>query len=151
MIGTGVGLLSGDLNRAIALLTLDLGTGIRVSVPTSILSALTYAARNGVLIRSGRAIEILARIDTVVFDKTGTLTIGHAGINDVAVINDSFTSDELLVLAATAEQRLTHPIAEAIVHCANHRGLTLKTCDERRISRIHCSIPLIGVYRYGYN
>lgn len=130
MIGTGVGLFTGDLNRAIALLTLDLGTGIRVSVPTSILSALTYAARNGVLIRSGRAIEILARIDTVIFDKTGTLTVGHAGVNDVAVMDDRFTADELLVLAATAEQRLTHPIAEAIVHCANHRGLTLKTCEE---------------------
>jgi Cu2+-exporting ATPase len=66
LIGTGVGLASANLNRAIALLTLDFGTGIRVSVPTTILSALTYAARNGVLIRSGRAIEILATIDTVV-------------------------------------------------------------------------------------
>ncbi len=130
LIGTGVGVATGNLNRAIALLTLDLGTGIRVSVPTSILSALTYAARNGVLIRSGRAIELLSRIDTVVFDKTGTLTVGHAGVNDIAVVDDRFTADQLLALAATAEQRLTHPVAEAIVHCANHRGLALKTCAE---------------------
>ncbi|WP_242044449.1 heavy metal translocating P-type ATPase [Anabaena azotica] len=130
LIAGGVGLASGNMNRAVALLTLDFGTGIRVSVPTTILSVLTYAARNGVLIRSGRAIEILASIDTVVFDKTGTLTIGHAGVNDIDVMDDRFSKDDVLCLAATAEQGLTHPIAEAIVHNAKDRGLTLKECED---------------------
>lgn len=130
LIGTGVGIMSADLNRAIALLTLDFGTGIRVSVPTTILSALTYSARNGVLIRSGRAIEILATIDTIVCDKTGTLTIGHAGVNDIDVMDDRFSKDELLALAATAEQGLTHPIAEAIVHHARDKGVALKECQD---------------------
>jgi Cu2+-exporting ATPase len=130
LIGTGVGLFSGDLNRAIALLTLDFGTGIRVSVPTTILSALTYAARNGVFIRSGRAIEILSRIDTVVFDKTGTLTIGHAGVNDIKIMDHQFTYLEVLCLAASAEQGLTHPVAQAIVHHAQQQGVTLKECEE---------------------
>jgi Cu2+-exporting ATPase len=130
LIGTGVGIFSGNLNRAIALLTLDFGTGIRVSVPTTILSVLTYAARNGVLIRSGRAIEILATIDTVVCDKTGTLTIGHAGVNDIDIMDDRFTKDEVLALAASAEKGLTHPIAEAIVHHAKDRGVALKECEE---------------------
>lgn len=129
-IGAGVGLMTGDLNRAVALLTLDFGTGIRVSVPTTILSVLTYTARNGVLIRSGRAIEILARIDTVVFDKTGTLTVGHAGVNDIDIMDDRFTKDDVLCLAATAEQGLTHPIAEAIVHNARDKGIELKECEE---------------------
>lgn len=130
LIGTGVGLVTGDINRAVALLTLDFGTGIRVSVPTTILSALTYAARNGVFIRSGRAIEILSRIDTVVFDKTGTLTIGHAGVTDIKVMDEQFTSTEILALAATAEQGLTHPVAEAIVRQARETEVELKTCDE---------------------
>ena len=130
LIGAGVGIMSADLNRAVALLTLDFGTGIRVSVPTTILSALTYTARNGVLIRSGRAIEILSRIDTVVFDKTGTLTIGHAGVNDIDIMDDRFTKDDVLCLAATAEQGLTHPIAEAIVHNAKDKGIELKECEE---------------------
>ncbi|HEY9800573.1 MAG TPA: heavy metal translocating P-type ATPase [Leptolyngbyaceae cyanobacterium] len=130
LIAGGVGLASGNMNRAVALLTLDFGTGIRVSVPTTILSVLTYAARNGVLIRSGRAIEILASIDTVVFDKTGTLTIGHAGVNDIDIMDNRFSKDDVLCLAATAEQGLTHPIAEAIVHNAKDRGLTLKECEE---------------------
>ncbi len=124
-----VGILSNDLNRAIALLTLDIGTGIRVSVPTTILSALTYAARNGVLIRSGRAIEFLAKIDTVVFDKTGTLTQGHAGITAIEVLHPQLSESEILALAATAEQGLTHPIAEAIVRHAREGNLPLYECD----------------------
>lgn len=124
-----VGVLSNDLNRAIALLTLDIGTGIRVSVPTTILSALTYAARNGVLIRSGRAIEFLAKIDTVVFDKTGTLTQGHAGITAVKLLHSQLSELEVLALAATAEQGLTHPIAEAIVRHAREGNLPLYDCD----------------------
>ncbi|GAP94855.1 heavy metal translocating P-type ATPase [Leptolyngbya sp. NIES-2104] len=130
LIGAGVGIFSGNLNRAVALLTLDFGTGIRVSVPTTILSVLTYAARNGVLIRSGRAIEILARIDTIVCDKTGTLTIGHAGVNDIDVMDDRFSKDEVLCFAASAEKGLTHPIAEAIVHHAKDTGVALKDCEE---------------------
>jgi heavy metal translocating P-type ATPase len=124
-----VGVLSNDLNRAIALLTLDIGTGIRISVPTTILSALTYAARNGVLIRSGRAIEFLAKIDTVVFDKTGTLTQGHAGITAVKVLHPQLSESEILAFAATAEQGLTHPIAEAIVRHAREGNLPLYDCD----------------------
>ena len=130
LIGAGVGIFSGNLNRAIALLTLDFGTGIRVSVPTTILSVLTYAARNGVLIRSGRAIEILAKIDTVVCDKTGTLTIGHAGVNDIDVMADRFSKHEILCYAASAEKGLTHPIAEAIVHHARDEKVALKECEE---------------------
>ena len=129
MVGTGVGLVTGDLNRAIALLTLDVGTGIRVSVPTAILSALTYAARNGVYIRSGRAIEILARVDTVVFDKTGTLTQGHAGITGVKLTDAGVSEIEVLTLAASAEQGLTHPVAEAIIRHAKEEGLQLKDCE----------------------
>jgi len=124
-----VGTLSGDLSRAIALLTLDLGTGIRISVPTTILSALTYAARNGVFIRSGRAIEVLAKIDTVVFDKTGTLTQGHAGITAIKSFSSQITETEILSLAATAEQGLTHPIAEAIVRHAREENAPLYDCE----------------------
>ena len=129
LTGIGVGAFSGDINRAIALLTLDIGTGIRVSVPTTILSALTFAARNGVFIRSGRAIEILARIDTVVFDKTGTLTQGHAGVTGIKLIDAGISELDVLALAATAEQGLTHPVAEAIVRHAKATNVPLYECE----------------------
>ncbi len=126
---TGVGLLSGDLNRTISLLTLDLGTGIRISVPTTIMSALTHAARSGIFIRSGRALEMLARVDTVVFDKTGTLTRGRAGVTAIILTQPHITEAELLTLAATAEQGLTHPVAEAIIRHAKSLGLTIGDCE----------------------
>lgn len=121
----GVGLASGELGRAISILTLDVGTGMRISIPTTIMSALTYAARNGVYIRSGRAIEKLAEIDTLVFDKTGTLTQGRAGVTGIQLTDDSCSAQELLSLAATAEQGLSHPVAEAIIRHAKETNTPL--------------------------
>ena len=149
-----VGLASGDLNRSIALLTLDLGTGIRISVPTTILSALTFAARNGVLIRSGHAIEILAKVDTVVFDKTGTLTQGHAGVVGIELTQTEIDETELLRLAASAEQGLTHPVADAIVRHAKQQGIILGICEEWEycvglgvVAKIEGRAILVGSHR----
>jgi heavy metal translocating P-type ATPase len=130
LIGGAVWGFTGDTQRAIALITLDFGTGIRVSVPTAILSALTYAARNGVFIRSGRAIEMLARVDAVVFDKTGTLTRGQATVTEVRLADGCMdTVAGVLELAATAEQGLTHPVAEAIVRHAREKGIEPGSCE----------------------
>ncbi len=130
LIGGGVFAFTGDLARATALITLDFGTGIRVSVPTAVLAGLTYAARTGVYIRSGRAIEMLAKIDCVVFDKTGTLTQGNASVVGIEVTKEGFTPEEILWLAASAEQGLSHPVAHAIVQHAQNLGIESKPCDE---------------------
>jgi|GEM_PF-41465 len=108
--------------RAASVLTLDFATGIRVSVPTTVLAALTDAARRGILIRSGRALEKLAQVDAVVFDKTGTLTKGEAVIVTVETERESTSPLQVLELAAAAEQRLTHPVAEAVVRYAQEQG-----------------------------
>jgi len=130
LIGAGVFAFTGDLARATAIITLDFGTGIRVSVPTAVLAGLTYAARIGVYIRSGRAIEMLAKIDSVVFDKTGTLTQGHASVVDIQLTQKGVTAEEVLILAASAEQGLSHPVAHAIVQHAKQQGIISKTCEE---------------------
>lgn len=111
-----------NFGRAASILTLDLATGIRVSVPTTVLAALTYAARRGILIRSGRALERLAQVDAVVFDKTGTLTQGEPIVVSVETVSQSLSTLQLLELAAAAEQRLTHPVADAIVRHAQKQG-----------------------------
>lgn len=111
-----------NLARAASILTLDFATGIRVSVPTTVLAALTYAARRGVLIRSGRALEKLAEVNAIVCDKTGTLTQGAAKIVSVETVDDSRSPVRLLELAAAAERRLTHPVAEAVVRYAEEQG-----------------------------
>ncbi|MGE5657969.1 MAG: heavy metal translocating P-type ATPase [Actinomycetota bacterium] len=114
--------LTRNFSRAASILTLDFATGIRVSVPTTVLAALTYAARRGILIRSGRALEKLAEVNAIVCDKTGTLTQGAAQIVSVETVNDSTSPLRLLELAAAAEKRLTHPVAEAVVRYAEEQG-----------------------------
>ena len=130
LIGAGIFAFTGDLARTTAIITLDFGTGIRVSVPTAVLAGLTYAARTGVYIRSGRAIEMLAKVDCVVFDKTGTLTQGNASVTDIQVTAEGVTPAEILCLAASAEQGLSHPVAHAIVQQAQQQGTETKTCEE---------------------
>jgi P-type Cu2+ transporter len=112
-------------SRAASILTLDFVTGIRVCLPTTFLAALHHATRHGVLIRSGRALEKLAAVDTLVFDKTGTLTKGAIEVVQVATVSDGISQDKLLKLAAAAEQRLTHPVAEAVVKYAQAQGLEI--------------------------
>ncbi|MCT7951941.1 heavy metal translocating P-type ATPase [Ancylothrix sp. C2] len=113
-----------NLARAASVLTLDFATGIRVSVPTTVLAALTAAARRGILIRSGRALELFGQVDTFVFDKTGTLTKGDMEVIAVKTVN-GMTADRVVELAAAAEQRLTHPVASAVVRYAEQRGVDL--------------------------
>jgi heavy metal translocating P-type ATPase len=129
-LGAAVAATTGMVARGVSVITMDIGTGVRVSVPTAILSSLTYAARQGILIRSGRAVEQLAKVDTIVFDKTGTLTQGNAGVVGIYTTRDELNGDQILQLAATAEQGLTHPVAEAITRHARQRELPLKECEE---------------------
>lgn len=116
--------MAGGLQGAAAVLIIDYGTGIRIAAPTTVLSAMTKAIRNGILIKGGRHLESLAEVDAVVFDKTGTLTVGHPDLTEIVPVN-SYTSDEVLALAAAAELRLTHPVADAIVRAAEARHLSI--------------------------
>ncbi|MBI5315205.1 MAG: cadmium-translocating P-type ATPase [Nitrospirae bacterium] len=124
-VGSAIGaVMGGGLPGAAAVLVVDYGTGIRIAAPTTVLSAMTKAIRNGILIKGGRALENLAEVDAVVFDKTGTLTTGHPDVLEVVPVNSS-TVDEVLALAAAAERRLTHPVANAIVRAAEARQVTI--------------------------
>lgn len=119
-------LFSGDPVRLAAVLILDFATGIRVSAPTAILTAMIDASRRGLFIKGGKAMEQLAVVDAVVFDKTGTLTLGSPHVRDVYSLDPSVTEDEVLRLAASAEANLKHPAAKAIVDAARERGLALE-------------------------
>jgi Cu2+-exporting ATPase len=125
LLGGFVFALTRSAARAASVLTIDLATGIRVSVPTTVMAALYAAARKGILIRSGKALEQLALVDAFVFDKTGTLTQGNVAIVSIETAEPSISEMEVLQLAASVEQRITHPVAEAIVNCANYHELTL--------------------------
>lgn len=121
--------LTGNFNSAIAPLQIDFSHGIRLSVPTTILAAMTHAARHGVYIRSGRALEILARTDTVVFDKTGTLTQGNVAVVAIQPADEQISTATVLSLAASVEQGNTHPLANAIVRYAEANGVQTRKCE----------------------
>jgi len=129
LAGVSLLLSAGNVAQAASLLMFDLGTGLRVSVPTAIMAALTRAGAQGLLIRSGRALEQLVDIDVVVFDKTGTLTQGHPSVVHVDVLHSDLPLERLTWLATTAEQGLNHPVATAIVDYAEAQGLEPGTCD----------------------
>jgi cation transport ATPase len=114
VLATGTALLSADFNRFLSLVIVDYGTGIRVAAPTAVLSSMTHAARAGIVIKSGRHLERLAEVDTVVFDKTGTLTHGAPAVLDVLTYQDHITPAHLVGLAAAAEVQLKHPVAQAL-------------------------------------
>ncbi|MGK7928603.1 MAG: heavy metal translocating P-type ATPase [Spirulina sp.] len=115
-------------SRVASILTLDFVTGIRVSIPTAFLGELNHTTRHGILVRSGRTLEQLAEIDTIVFDKTGTLTCGDVRVTKIETVA-GVSPDRVVRLAAAAEQRLTHPVAEAIVRYASDRGLDIPPRD----------------------
>ena len=134
-IATGATVLSGDVNRFLSLVIVDYGTGIRVAAPTAVLSSMTHAARDGIIIKSGRHMERLAEIDTVVFDKTGTLTKGAPEVIDVIGYQNCIAGDHLIGLAAAAESRLQHPVADALRRKAVALNVEVPPCEEPRYRR----------------
>jgi heavy metal translocating P-type ATPase len=121
-------LLSGQLGRAISILIVDFGTGVRIALPTTMLTTMIGGARHGILFKNGQAVDNLARIDTVVFDKTGTLTTGRPVVVDV-IPEAGFDPMEALRLAASAEGHLPHPLARAVRRAARKAGLELPPPD----------------------
>lgn len=125
-LGAGLtGALLRDPARAASLLIVDYGTGIRVAAPTTVLAAMAKAARRGILIKGGRYLEGLAKIDALIFDKTGTLTSGRPEVVVVRSFDADYSENRLLALAAAAERRLSHPVAVAVVRAAEQRGLLI--------------------------
>src|SRR3984957_5579491 len=131
-LAVGTAALTGDFNRFLSLVIVYYGTGIRVAAPTAVLASMTHAARAGIIIKSGAHMEKLAGIDTVVFDKTGTLTRGAPAVIDVIPYQDHITPGHLLGLAAAAETRLKHPVAEALRVKARELGANVPDCEETK-------------------
>jgi Cu2+-exporting ATPase len=131
-LAVGTAILSADFNRFLSLVIVDYGTGIRVAAPTAVLASMTHAARAGIIIKSGAHMERLAEVDTVIFDKTGTLTHGSPVVVDVISYEQSITARHLLGLAAAAETKLQHPVADALRVKAQELGANIPYCEETK-------------------
>jgi heavy metal translocating P-type ATPase len=131
-LAIGTAAVTADFNRFLSLVIIDYGTGIRVAAPTAVLASMTHAARAGIIIKSGAHMERLAQVDTVIFDKTGTLTHGSPVVLDVKCYEKSITPTHLLGLAAAAETKLQHPVANALRAKANELGANIPYCEETK-------------------
>ncbi len=114
--------LSQDIMSVVAVLVVACACAIALATPVAILASVGAAAKRGVLIKGGKYIEILDRVDVVLLDKTGTLTLGQPMITDVVCVND-LSEEELLTLVVSAEQHSEHPLAEAVRKTATGRGI----------------------------
>ena len=116
--------LTGDPVRAVAVLVVATPCPLILAVPVAIVAGLSRAAKLGILIKGGKAIEMLARVRALVIDKTGTLTIGEARIVSTRVAG-GVTPNEVLRIAASLDQASKHIIAQTIVAEARKKGLPL--------------------------
>jgi Zn2+/Cd2+-exporting ATPase len=111
--------------RALTVLLIACPCALVLSTPAAIATGIATAARYGILIKSGAALEMLAKIRIAAFDKTGTLTLGHPVVTDV-----EGDANEVLRLAAAVETGLSHPVARGIVAEAAARGIAVPAATE---------------------
>jgi Cd2+/Zn2+-exporting ATPase/Cu+-exporting ATPase len=123
-VATGTYLVSGNATAAVATVLVACSCAIAMATPVTVLAAVGRSARRGIVIKGGRYLEALAKVDTLVMDKTGTLTVGRPAVTDV-IVTDGANRDEVLGLAASLERLSEHPLAEGIVRAAGERGLAL--------------------------
>lgn len=128
-LGLSIFLLTGDIRRASAALTVDYSCALKLCSPVAVKTGMNSAARGGLIIKGAAALEAFSKIDTFVFDKTGTLTKGHPEVTDIVPFNGS-DEKELLALAASAEAHYKHPMASAIVAAAKDRDIDLIEAGE---------------------
>jgi heavy metal translocating P-type ATPase len=116
--------VSGDAVRALAVLVVATPCPLILAAPIAIVSGISRAARRGIIVKGGGALETLARGRTLVIDKTGTVTAGAPVVTGIEPFGD-YTPDELLRLAASLDQMSPHVLAGPILRTAAERGLEL--------------------------
>src|SRR5450631_3219578 len=123
------GILARDPVRAVAVLVVATPCPLILAAPVALVGGMSRAARRGVVVKGGGALETLGRADVLLFDKTGTLTEGRARLADVET-DGSMSADDVLRLGASLDQVSTHALARPIVQAARAQGLQLTLPDD---------------------
>jgi len=121
--------LTRDIVRSITVLIVICPCALVLATPTALVAAIGNAAKRGILVKNGTAMEQFGRVDIVAFDKTGTLTLGEPRVSET-VCFDGLGPTELLRLAASAERPSEHPLARAIVAAAHAQGIETQLPDD---------------------
>jgi len=122
-------LVTGDAMSTVAVLVVACSCAFALATPVAMLASIGVGARRGLLVKGGRFLETLASADVLLVDKTGTLTVGRPEVTDVRTF-DGASPDDVLRLAASAEQYAEHPLAGAVREAAASRGLAPASPDD---------------------
>jgi len=154
LVAAGTAVLTGNVVAAVATVLVACSCAIAMATPITVLAAVGNAAREGIIVKGGRYLEALAKVDTLVMDKTGTITVGRPDVTDVLAFGDG-DSEDVLRLAASLERRSEHPLAAAIVRAAEARGLALAEPQDFQAhaghgvtGRVHCAAVACGTERF---
>ncbi|MBE6485673.1 MAG: cation-translocating P-type ATPase [Methanosphaera stadtmanae] len=115
-------LITGNLERGVTILVVFCPCALILATPTAIMAAIGQATKQGVLIKSGEALEIMGNVDTITFDKTGTLTFGNLEVSDIVSLAKDITEEELTKYVTISEVKSEHPIGKAIVNHSKENG-----------------------------
>ncbi|WP_410319792.1 heavy metal translocating P-type ATPase [Methanobrevibacter sp.] len=116
--------------KALSLLVISCPCAFLISTPVGMVSAITSATRNGVIIKGSTYVEEMRNIKAVIFDKTGTLTEGKLKLSDVKVLDESYSKEDIVRIAASLESESSHPIAQAVVDYANDENISSGNVEE---------------------
>ena len=116
--------------KALSLLVISCPCAFLISTPVGMVSAITSATRNGVIIKGSTYVEEMRNIKAVIFDKTGTLTEGKLKLSDVNVLDESYSKEDIVRIAASLESESSHPIAQAVVDYANDENISSGNVEE---------------------
>ncbi len=113
--------------KALSIMVISCPCAFLISTPIGMVSAITSATRKGVLIKGSTYVEEMRNVKAVIFDKTGTLTEGKLALSDINILNDAYSEEEIVRIAASLEHSSSHPIAQAIV---DYAGINEISFDE---------------------
>ncbi|SCK04933.1 heavy metal translocating P-type ATPase [Vogesella sp. LIG4] len=137
------------LYQALVLLVIACPCALVIATPVTLVSALSAAARHGMLIKGGAALETAARVRVVALDKTGTLTRGQPALADIRCLDAALDQRSALQLAASLEAHSTHPLARAVLQAAQKQGIALLPAEALQELAGEGVIASIGGVRHG--
>jgi heavy metal translocating P-type ATPase len=124
IIAISVWAVSGDAIRFLEVIVVATPCPLLLAAPIALISGMSRAARHGIIVKTGSALEKLAAVKTIAFDKTGTLTVGKPTVDEVTALN-GFTKTAVLQAAGSLEQHSSHILAQAVVTKAKQQKLKL--------------------------
>ena len=133
LIAGGMWYISGQPIRFLEVIIVATPCPLLLAAPIALVSGMSLASKNGIVVKSGAALERLAEAQTIAFDKTGTLTTGQLVVDKIISLDDSFNADQLLSYAYSLEQFSNHIIGSSIVKLAkdkNIKGVKVKKLEE---------------------